>query len=99
MKIKSSYLVFGKRFKVKIVPSLEVQGIPRAGLMDPVNHIIYVQKDSSAEMQSTLLHELFHAMCDRIGLHQSAVPHDVFELLAESVSTFFTETFKLSGRR
>ena len=89
-------MVFGKRFKVKIVPELLVQGIPRAGLMDP-NGIIYIQRDIQSEMEGTLLHELTHAFCDRGALHQTGIPHEVFEIFAELNSTFMTETFKLTN--
>lgn len=90
MKIPKSIMVFGKKFKIKIVDTHEF-----AGMMDSDKGIIYLSVHQTKEqMLATYFHEIFHALHYRIGLNQ-ALSKDMMEVLAESQATLMMETLNL----
>jgi Zn-dependent peptidase ImmA (M78 family) len=90
MKIPKTIMVFGKKFKVKIIDTHEF-----AGMMDAEKGVIYLSVHQTKEqMLSTYFHEIFHALHYRIGLNQ-ALSRDMMEVLAESQATLMMEILTL----
>lgn len=88
-KIKKSYVVFGTRFKVKLVDTYMF-----AGLCDPDQKVIFINQNQSEEqIVATLWHELFHAMQFVLGMH-NAISKEMMEILAENSATLVLQVLK-----
>lgn len=88
-KIKKSYIVFGTKFKVKLVDTSLF-----AGLCDPDNKTIFININQSEEqILATLWHELFHAMQFVLGMN-NAISREMMEMLAENSATLVIQVMK-----
>lgn len=88
-KIKKSYMVFGTKFKVKMVDTPLF-----SGLCDPDLKIIYINVNQSEEqILATLWHELFHAMQFVLGMN-NAISREMMEMLAENSATLVIQILK-----
>ena len=68
-----------------------------AGLCDPNNHSIYV--DVTAEVESTLLHEICHAEIYEAGFHQREDwDSNLEEQIVECISQGIAHAFSLRKR-
>ena len=67
-----------------------------AGNYDLENHCILISKDLDyIAFVQTLIHEIGHAIFDRMGLRQTYGHNlDVEEIIVEAYGTFFTEAFE-----
>lgn len=91
--------VYGRDIEVKKVPKLIMtKGVAAS----------YCLKTKSIEIDSALkgedmihayIHELIHALCDRIGLINCDFSHDLEELLADNVPAMLLENFEIKCKR
>ncbi len=71
-----------------------------SGYYCPKDKVIVIDADARGdEFMLIKIHEVFHAMFDRIGLAQTGISRDVQEILAESVATVIVENFDLKPKR
>lgn len=91
MKIKKSYIVFGKKIKIKICKLQDNV----AGMYDHNESVIYinewlVQKGYEAELQDTLIHELGHALFYRVSIDQ-AISWQIHEYIVNNMAVMLRE--------
>jgi len=91
MKIKKSYMVFGKKIKIKICQLQD--GI--AGMYDHETETIYIndifmQKGYESDLQDTLIHELGHALFYRVSIDQ-AVSWQTHEFIVNNMAVMLRE--------
>lgn len=93
MKLPKSVTVFGHRYKVKAEKDLCRQGA--YGMCDRLKKIIHIDADLKGDpLYHTLIHELGHALFDRIGICQG-ISSDLEEVIVENVATMILENFKI----
>lgn len=69
-----------------------------AGHFDRETKSIAISDDEKgAKYVHTLLHELGHALMDRVGIHQ-AISDETEEIIAENYATMITELFDLKWK-
>ena len=97
MKIPSKINVFGKKYKVKIVKMLkDSEGKAVSGLHSPITSTISLDAEMKGEeLDQTFLHELGHAVQDRVAVTQGHISEDLIEVIVDSMATFMSETFHL----
>ena len=67
---------------------------------DPERKVIYVSNKIKGQLRKqTILHELLHAIWDRIGFNQMAIPIDTQELLVENISQCICENFTMTYKK
>ena len=88
-------VIFGQKIRVKKIKGLgEKQGL--AGFYDPFKKEIAIDASLKGDaFMQTLLHELVHAVMDRVGISQTRTSHDVHEMVAENVATALVENFRM----
>lgn len=95
MKLPKSIKVFGETYKIKVIKEKDPVNL---GLCDFQKKIILVHdRQSSKEIMHTLIHEVGHAVFNRIGLNQS-ISHDLEEVIVDSIATAISENFRLQNR-
>lgn len=88
-KIKKSYVVFGTKFKIKLVDTPLF-----AGLCDPDLKTIFININQSEEqILATFWHEMFHAMQFVLGMN-NAISREMMEILAENSATMVMGVLK-----
>jgi len=99
--LKPRYInVLGKRIKITYTKDLE-KNHGALGLFDPIKWQIDIDYRVSLDknaLQLVLLHELVHALFERVGVTSTDLNENVEEILAECVANFVFETFKLKLR-
>lgn len=93
--MKKHLTIFGKH-----VPVLRTKNLLRDQEAFGMFHRdkFYIEIDASLtgkEYDMTLIHELIHTVVQRAGVHQSGLPHEIEEILAEQISVAIVENFKL----
>jgi hypothetical protein len=94
------------RLKLKLIFGRITAFIPVKGLMDegdvaeffpcpgqPFDLIFFDPKFPNPKQG--LLHEEFHAVCERMGLNQTELSHDLQERICEVLSVYVTEMYHL----
>jgi hypothetical protein len=79
--------VFGHTYQVKI------QKIDDAAFVDYDSKTITINPDE--DFISCLLHEGFHAVLRRTGIHQAQLSDDLEEIIVENFAIFLVENFKI----
>lgn len=51
------------------------------------------------EKNITLCHELFHAMCHRLGIHNTSLHPDIEEILADNFAVLLNENADIKWKR
>jgi len=89
-----SIIIFGRNIKIiKVKGLLKEQNI--FGYYDPEKFSIYIDKElSKKDYQTTLLHEMGHALFHRAGLSQSKLGRDLEEIIVEQYSQMISENIK-----
>lgn len=89
--------VFGKKIPVtKIDLTKELAD----GQYHPKTQSITIDKRIKGdELIGVYIHELVHAMCDRIGLHNAQLSHDLEEIIADNIATVMLENFEIKCKR
>lgn len=58
--------------------------------------IIHIDKDLKGKSNiHTLMHEMIHALCDKIGLENTSLSRDVEEILSDKIPEMFLENFDI----
>jgi len=97
MKVPKVVNIFGKEYKIITKERLEHEGYDALGLIYLDEGEIYLSTEQSLEsLKRTLLHELFHGVVDRLGLHNVGFSEDAEEVLVEGLAVFITENFEFS---
>ena len=96
MKRPDLFQVFGQIIPVEYVEPESIDN--DYGEYCRKNKDIKINKSiDSEELMATLVHELGHALSDRVGLRQ-AINHELEEIMCEAFAVVITENFKLSPR-
>ena len=91
LKTVKTITVFGKKYKIKVVPEHYLY----EGLCDAEKGIILLRENcSQKEMLKTIIHEVTHSWQFRIGLHQ-AISRELLEIIAEVNSVVLEEIFDI----
>lgn len=63
-----------------------------------LNKIIYMRTEYESQemLDCTIVHEMFHALCDRLGIQ---LDFNLEEILAESMGNIVSENFTLKIRK
>ena len=48
--------------------------------------------------QQAIMHELLHAVIDRLCLHQTSLSKDIEEILCDGIANFLTENYQLTPK-
>jgi hypothetical protein len=89
---KFSVLVFGSKISVSLVPNLTAN---TGALGQYYKKAILIEACQDKEnLEKTFLHEIIHALSDRIGLNQ-AISRELEEIVCESVANLIYENFDL----
>lgn len=87
MKLPESVVILGRRWK------LSIKELPDedAGECDKhLGHIYIAKGMSEKQFDHTVIHEMGHALINRMGLDQ-VLSSDIEEIVTESFATFFLE--------
>lgn len=89
--MRRSFDIFGLRVPVKFFSDKDNNELLGFCTKNPIE--IYINKDyGKEEMNSTLSHELIHAVIFRLGLDQT-LSREMQEILAESIGELITTEF------
>jgi Zn-dependent peptidase ImmA (M78 family) len=89
----NSINIFGLRVKIKTV---DLSQCDYDGLYNGNDKTIYIDRKLKGQhRKQVLMHEIIHALFDRIGAHQLAISQDAEEIIAEQLSVFLVETLKI----
>lgn len=91
--MRKSIIIFGQKVSIKYV---DLTDNDYDGLYDGNTKTIYINKHLKAkDRNQVLLHEIIHAVLDRIGTNQLQISRDANEIIAEQVSVFLIEAFNI----
>jgi len=91
MKLK----IFGVTVPVKEYKNL-IQERGWGGFYDIEEKAIYLDPTlTKEEKMQTLLHEFFHGVMFRTAMHQTKIPHEVFEIIVDNLATAMIENFHI----
>lgn len=97
MKQKTRIEIFGNKVKIKYV---DMSHLGLYGCFNAETGEILIDKSLKGhKYTSTLLHEIFHAVCHYGGTRQANLSHDLEEILAEQVSQVLDKTFKFDFKK
>lgn len=101
LKIPKKINIFGRIHKVSTCKNLFLpNGIMVRGYFESVNAIIKLEEDQTPqEMIQTLLHEMGHALINRISIDQSGMPPEVEEIIVDAYATMISEIFTLKFKK
>lgn len=87
-------VIFGQNIKVSYKKNLINNGV--AGSYNTSTKEIEIDKSlKGKEFNQVLLHELIHAVFDRLGLINTNVSHELEEIICDNVATAISENAKL----
>ena len=93
------FTVFGKKIEVKKVSKL-METRSATGVYNLREKSITVDSRLKGdELMHTYMHELIHAMVDRIGLHNCDLSHDLEEILADNILEMLLENFDIRCKK
>ena len=88
-----SIMIFGLRIKIKYV---DLSQCDYDGLYNGEQKTIYIERTLKGQhKRQVLMHEIIHAVLDRIGAHQLNISRDAEEIIAEQLSVFLVESLKI----
>lgn len=89
----TSINIFGLRVKIKYV---DLSQCDYDGLYNGNDKTILIERTLKGKhKQQVILHEVLHALMDRIGAHQLNISRDAEEIICEQVSVFMVESLKI----
>ena len=100
--------VYGERVKIRTVKNLiektggsPAHGDGAVGYYDPSSRTIGLDHRLKGDAKmSTIIHEVFHAYCSRIGIRQMpSWSIDTEERIAEEFATVLIENFRMTLRK
>jgi len=98
MKYPSSVTIYGAEYQIQVEKDLVLEGVACDGLCYIKERKILI--DSSikdpAVFKEILIHEMGHALMDRLGFNLLGIPPELEELLVQGIAVMVTESFKLS---
>ena len=93
MKLPNQIQILGEKYKLKLVNGLRFSG--HIGLCDFKSKIIQLDAELKGdELQQTLCHELFHAVCYEGSLYQTISP-DLEEVVVDLMAKSLIKNFNL----
>ena len=96
--LPKSIMIFGSKWTISANQEISDHGF--AGLCHKGKQTIEISsshKDKNSTLH-TLVHEMMHAMCTRVGIDQ-AISNEMEEMLSENVATMMVENFELKFRK
>ena len=97
MKNLKSVKIFGKKVKIK---KEDLSSRHAAGLYRPDESEIIIDKNlKGRDYDSTLLHEIGHAIIDHSFLNQTSLSFDVQELVVEAYSQALLDIFVIRPKK
>ena len=92
---KETIEVFGMKVKVEFLPVVIWEGKEVAGLFIPYEKRILVscENRTKKEIAHSYLHELFHCVIYRLGIHNAHLSHDLEEIIVDNFSGVLSELF------
>jgi Zn-dependent peptidase ImmA (M78 family) len=82
--------IFGKTYKIEYK---DLTGMPYQGQFKHEDALIVIHsKLGDYEKQQTLMHEMLHAVLDRLSI-SDVVDERIEEILVDSIATFLCENF------
>ena len=95
MKIPKTITVYGKKYKIKRMKNMkDEKGNDLLGLHESDKALISIDSELKGEqLIKVFMHELGHAVQDRVGVDQCEISSDLQEIIVESMATFLSETF------
>lgn len=96
MKVPPSITVYGQQYKIVFKKSVDINGIQCEGLCDSRNHIIYLDealKKNPAFLREVIIHEMGHALLDRLGFHLIGFSPELEELFVQAFAVLMNENF------
>jgi hypothetical protein len=86
--------IFGKIYRI-----LKIRGLKNSAEIDYDNKIISVSEDEIGEQFiHSIIHEMGHAVFDRISIDKTSIPDDVKEIICDTIATTIIENFNISLR-
>lgn len=99
LKIPKKINVFGKSHKIILCKNLITpNGEAVSGCFTPDHATIHISTSlnpTQDDILLTMVHELGHALINRISICQAGMPMELEEILVDSFAKLMTETFKL----
>lgn len=96
MKLPKHLYVFGEKYTLKQIEGLSAHGI--AGQCHKVNKTIIVDsKLKGAELQETILHELFHAVVSEVSIDQT-LSHELEEVIVDTFAKAVCKNFNIRSK-
>ncbi len=95
MKYPKNVLIYGKSYEIIQEENIkDDDGTSLDGSADLEKAIISITASlKKNEKLQTFMHEFIHVTLRRVGLNQAQLSEDLEEVICESLSTMFTETF------
>jgi len=97
LKLPKSVDVFGQFILVTRKSGLLNKTDPEHGYFQNGEIVVGINKDPSIELQ-TLIHEMGHALWERLSLNQTDIHPDIQEILCDVYATMMVENFDIKIR-
>jgi len=93
-------MIKGKKWKVKYLKRMKVDGHDTDGYCDPKRRVIAIRDKAvnSNDYYRILMHEVLHAIWHESGLDNTNIGIDMEEVIVENFATALNEIFKVSIR-
>lgn len=97
VKVPLKVNIFGQEVTIKYHQQpITMDDKPVYGVYHKESHHIDIgPHNTERELIQTIIHELSHALSDRVGIWQTSLSHDVHEAIVETYSKFIFEQFIL----
>ena len=101
MDLPDSVDIFGKEVLIEEVsPCKDDDGNECDGMYCYKTGTIYLEKKQSKEAKiHSLIHEMGHALFDRVSLGQTKIESDIEEIIVNNIATLMTESFNIRFKR
>ena len=87
--------VYGQKVKVEKVKNLDEQH-NACGAYNPLTKTILIDtRLKKDDLIVTYLHEIIHAMADRLGYSNTGVSFDMEEMIADNIAVMLVENFDI----
>lgn len=98
MKLPSSVNIYGNKYKIKVMENCSIEGVPLYGYCDTQKKLIVIEKailKNPILAKEVLIHEMGHALMDRIGIHLVRFPPELEEIVVQAFAVMMTENLEI----